>query len=397
MQQVLWRIPIKTQWTPDGIPIYGFGMMLFLAFILCTWLASRRARRVGISREHVQDLVIWLFVGGLLGARISHLVFEQPWGGWGWFFKQLPQIWNGGIIFYGSVVGGLAGYACAWWFILRRYRVATLTLADILAPSVAVGLCLGRLGCFLNGCCYGQVACAECAAYPAVHFPLSAPARSSLVRAGDQTPAGFTLSESQPAEGVRVGQVVPGSPAWDAGLRPDDVIVKVDGMDAPELAAYLERLDDRVTFKGRPFSELFAEYLGQLGYWPRGKTDLSLSVRHKNEAGPTDLPTFTPRTLGLYPTQLYESISMVLLLLLLLAYEPFRRRDGQVMALMMIGYAVHRYLNEILRDDPRPVGPERYTSVFLFAAGLALWLWLQFKPASKQAEAPSPKPAAAGV
>ncbi len=394
MQQVLWRIPIKTSWTPDGIPIYGFGMMLFLAFILCTWLASRRARRVGISREHVQDLVIWLFVGGLLGARISHLVLEEPWGGWEWFFRQLPQIWNGGIIFYGSVLGGLVGYACAWWFILRRYRVSTLTLADILAPSVAVGLCLGRLGCFLNGCCYGQVACAACAVSPTAHFPLSAPPRASLVRAGEQTAAGFTLSESQPAEGARVGQVVPGSPAWNAGLRPGDVIVGADGMGAAELEGYLERTEDRVPFKGKPFPELFADYLT---YWPRCKSDLSLSVVHDKETRPTDLHPFTPRTLGLYPTQLYESVSMVLLLLLLLAYEPFRRRDGQVMALLMMGYAVHRYLNELLRDDPRPVGPERYTSVFLFAAGLALWLWLQFKPAGKQAAAPSPKPAAAGA
>jgi prolipoprotein diacylglyceryltransferase len=375
MQQVLWRIPIKTSWTPDGIPIYGFGMMLFFAFILCTWLASRRARRVGISPQNVQDLVIWLFVGGLLGARIAHLILEQHWRpwqqGWWWFFVQLPQIWNGGIIFYGSVVGGLFGYACAWWFILRHYRVPTLTLADILAPSVAVGLCLGRLGCFLNGCCYGQVACAACAVYPAVHFPLSAPPREALVQAGIQTPAGFTLRDPAPAGPPRVDRVVPGSLAEDAGLRPGDRIVGADG----QPIATGEELYD---------------YLGGLGRWPRGKTDLSLSVVHEGDNHPTDLPAFKPRTVGLYPTQLYESVSMFLLLLLLLAYEPFRHRDGQVMALMMMGYAVHRYLNEILRADERPVGAERYTSVFLLAAGLVLWLWLQFRPAAR-AEAPTTK------
>jgi phosphatidylglycerol---prolipoprotein diacylglyceryl transferase len=392
MQQVLWRIPLKTAWTPEGIPLYGFGAMLLLAFLLCTWLASRRAARLGIAKENIQDMVIWLFVGGLLGARISHLLGEQPWGGWAWFFTQLPQIWNGGIIFYGSVLGGLVGYVCAWWFIFRKYKTSTLTLADILAPSIAVGLCLGRIGCFLNGCCYGQVACADCAVYPTVHFPLSAPARVALVRAGDQTAAGFTLSEPQPAEGARVDQVVPHSPAWAAGLRSGDVIVQVDGMGVEELAAYLKRTDDEYPIKGRTFSELFSVYLGQLGYWPRGKTNLSLSVVHEGETGPTALPPYTPRTLGLYPTQLYESVSMVLLLLVLLAYEPFRHRDGQVMAVLMMGYAVHRFLNEILRDDPRPVGFERYTSVFLFAAGLILWVWLQWKPARAQVDSANSMP-----
>jgi phosphatidylglycerol---prolipoprotein diacylglyceryl transferase len=381
MRQVLWRIPIKFKWMPDwwpdDLPIYGFGMMLFLAFILCTWLASRRARRVGIAPERIQDLVIWLFVGGLLGARICHLLFEQKWQGLGWFFQQLPQIWNGGIVFYGSVLGGLTGYLGAWWFIFRKQRTSTWTLADVLAPSVALGLCLGRIGCLLNGCCYGQVACADCTVYPAVHFPLSAPAGGTLVKTGVQTAAGFTFDPNQPTEGACVGQVVPDSPAWAAGLRPGDVIVKANDhpITSPQdLSAYLNDPDQ----------------------W-RGKTDLSLAVVHKGDVRPTELQAFAPRTLGLYPTQVYESVSMFLLLLLLLAYEPFRRRDGQVMALLMMGYGIHRFLNEMLRDDPRPEGFESYTSVVLVAAGLALWLWLQLKPAAKTVDPPKAELAPAGA
>jgi prolipoprotein diacylglyceryltransferase len=366
MQQVLWRIPILQNWFPDGIPIYGFGMMLFLAFIACTWLGGCRAQRVGIAKEHIQDLAIWLFVGGLLGARITYLLQEQPRPTPVEFLKRLPQIWNGGIILYGSILGALAGYAGAWFFIFRKRHIPTLKLADVIAPSVALGLCLGRLGCFLNGCCYGQVACPDCAVYPRVHFPLSAPAREALVEEGYQTAAGFTLAERQPGDGARVGQVVPGSPAADSGLRPGDLIVGADGQDVKS-------------------PEDLNAYLGGLRNWPRGKTDLQLTVVHAGGER-QELPPFSPRTLGLYPTQLYESVSMVLLLLLLLAYEPFRRAEGQVMALLMVGYAVHRYLNELLRDDPRPVGFERYASVFLFAAGLALWLWLQFRPRSARRE-----------
>ncbi len=72
---------------------------------------------------------------------------------------------------------------------------------------------------------------------------------------------------------------------------------------------------------------------------------------------------------------------MVFVMLLLLAYTPFKTRDGQVMVLMMLTYAVHRYINEMLRNDPRPVGFERHASVFLFGAGIVMALWLWTRPA----------------
>jgi prolipoprotein diacylglyceryltransferase len=378
MQQVLRRIPLKFGPFPDGIPIYGFGMMLFLAFILCTWLAGRRARREGIAKEHIQDLAIWLFIGGLLGARITYLLLEVPRPTFTELVTRLPKIWDGGIYLYGSVIGALVGYLGAYFFIFRKYRISTLKLADIIAPSVAVGLCLGRIGCFLNGCCYGQVACADCAVYP-VHFPLSAPARESLVDAGAQTVAGFTVADDQPADldGVKVGQVEHDSPAYAAGLRPGDIIqgVTIDGV------------EQKV---GSP-AEL-SKVLGSLQYWKRGAKTISLDVRHANgPAGAT--AAFTPRTVGLHPTQLYEVVSMFLLFLVLTAYYPLHTRDGQVMAVLMVCYGTHRFFNEMLRDDPRQVGFERYTSVLLVAAGLALLAWTWLRPAQYRPQVPAREPA----
>src|SRR5262245_46026364 len=179
MLQVLWKIPIL-----GGVPIYGFGMMLFLAFLACTWLAGRRAEREGIAKETVQDLAIWVFIGGLLGARITYLLNEPgPMTAWQ-FVKKLPLIWEGGIVLYGSVVGGVAAYFLAWALVYRKQGLRTLRFLDAVAPSVAVGLALGRVGCFLNGCCYGQVACADCAVVATAHFPLSAPSREELVHNG---------------------------------------------------------------------------------------------------------------------------------------------------------------------------------------------------------------------
>jgi prolipoprotein diacylglyceryltransferase len=370
MQQVLFRIPWRTEWFPDGIPLYGFGLMLFLAFLLCTMLAGKRAEGQGIPRTVVSDLAIWLFVGGLIGARTFFLLVElgpdeRP-DSLVRFLVLMPQIWNGGIILYGGVLGALVSFLLAMVLVYRKQGLSAFQLADILAPSVALGICLGRIGCFLNGCCYGQVVCGDGAACP-VHFPLSAPARVELVRDGYQTAAGFTLAPRQRDTGVIVGPVDPNSAAYRAGLRPGDVIDKVDGKDTSraDLAYYLDR------------------------GWPRGKNDLTLTVQGKGDL------TFVPRTLGLYPTQIYESISMFLLFVFLSAFYPYRKFDGQVVALLMMGYGVHRFFNEMLRDDRRPIGFERYTSLILIVAGVLILVWpfLVGKRAARRLEPAQPSAA----
>jgi prolipoprotein diacylglyceryltransferase len=363
-------------WLGWSIPIFGFGVMLCLAFLLCTWMGGYRARRVGIPPESIQDLAIWVFVGGIIGARLLFLFLEvRPRPAPLEMLYLLPQIWTGGIILYGAVVGALIAYVGAWYFIFRPRRIPTLLLADVVAPAVALGVCLGRIGCFLNGCCFGQVACPECAVWPAVHYPLSAPSRELLVHKGWQTAAGFTYADQQPQLGVKVGKVFPDSPAWQSGLRPGDVIVGVDGHRVAELGE--ERWP--------PVSDVtrFSNYLDNLAHW-QGQPYLTLAVTREGEQAPVTLPPFAPVTLGLYPTQLYESVSMALMILVLLAYEPLRKARGQVMAVLMMGYAVHRYLNELLRIDPRPQGVESYSSVVLFAAGLGMWLWLHFRARTTQ-------------
>jgi prolipoprotein diacylglyceryltransferase len=372
MLQVLFRIPIYTDWSPDGVPIYGFGMMLFLAFLLCVWLAGRRGDKVGISRELIQDVAIWVFVGGLIGARVTYLLLDRnsPVRTVGDFFVQLPRIWDGGIILYGSVVGGTAAYFLGWWVSFRKRGVDTLKLADVVAPSIALGVCLGRLGCFLNGCCYGQVVSADCQGACPVHFPLSAPARQTLVENGLQTAAGFTLLPpsriGKEEEGKAVIEAVePNSVAWNAGLRPGQVLEAVDGQSlAPDR--------NKAGEISRSGSEKLTSYL--VYNWPKGKNNLELKVEGRDE-----LIRYTPRTLGLHPTQVYESISMFLLVLLLVAYTPYKSRDGQVMGLLMVCYAVHRYLNELLRADDRPTGFEAYGSLILLAAGVAFLVWLAFR------------------
>jgi prolipoprotein diacylglyceryltransferase len=349
MYPILFTIPLSSLWErlPD-IPIHSYGAMLFVAFICCTSLAAWLARPYGIPRHVFQDLAIWLFAFGILGGRLAYVIkypgdFET--------FGQVFAIWSGGLIVYGAFFGGALGFLIAYRLFLHKYNLGVWQFTDVIAPCVALGMCLGRIGCLLNGCCYGNIACDSC---PSVHFPITAAPSRDMVKRGHQTSAGFTVN----ADGsTTVSAVEPGSPAAAAGLQSGDTIVKINGR---ELRGY------------RDLENAFREI-------PRDRAVLDLEVQRgeQNRA----LPAFRPRSLGLHPTQLYETISMILLLFFLLAYYPYRTHDGSVLVLFLFGYSLHRFVNEMLRTDTEKVAFDmtlsQNISILVAALGvvLAILVW----------------------
>lgn len=359
MNQVLFWIPIKTDWTPQGIPIYGFGLMLFLAFVISTYLAGRRAERQGIPGERMQDLILWIFLGGLIGGRLFYMIqyrhqIANP-------LTEFFQIWNGGIVFYGSAAGGFVGYLIARR-LMPRFNVSAWRIGDILAPSVAIGLALGRLGCLLNGCCYGNAAPPG---MPAIHFPtMTAPSRD-FVRLY-QTSTGFAM-DPKAKDPRTVGAVEPDSPAARSGIQAGDVIVGVDGRAVDDYYDLVRALTDE---------------------WPRGKKDVSFTVRR--DRAEEVIGPYIPRTIGLNPTQIYESISMLLLFGVLVCLYPVRQFDGQVLAVLMLAYAVHRYCNELLRHDTPTyflgLTVSQEISILIFAGGVIIWLLRRHSPVAPRTD-----------
>ena len=150
-----------------GIPVFGYGLMMFVGFSSATWLASRRVREIGQPPETIWDMMMWALIPGLLGARAIYLM--QNWnqvfaGKRGMDLLLAPfALWDGGIVFYGSVMGGIVGVVVY----CRRRGIDPLAMFDVIAPSMFVGEGFGRIGCFLYGCCYGKA----CDLPWAVRFP----------------------------------------------------------------------------------------------------------------------------------------------------------------------------------------------------------------------------------
>jgi phosphatidylglycerol---prolipoprotein diacylglyceryl transferase len=133
------------------VTVYSYGFMLALAFILGTALAQAKARTRGIDPNKILDLVFSILVSSIIGARALFVAIN-----WQYYKANLFDIfkvWEGGLVFYG---GFLLALCVAFWF-MRKNRLPAWKIADIMAPSVALGIALGRIGCFLNGCCYGSV------------------------------------------------------------------------------------------------------------------------------------------------------------------------------------------------------------------------------------------------
>ncbi len=125
------------------------GIFTALAVLGGIWLGSRRAERWGFSADGVGTVVIWAVVGGLIGARLFHVLDHLP------YYAEHPleafAVWEGGIAVYGAFIGGILGGMIG----VRQTGLATWPLLDAAAPAMLLGQAIGRLGCLSNGDAWG--------------------------------------------------------------------------------------------------------------------------------------------------------------------------------------------------------------------------------------------------
>ncbi|MHB0977163.1 MAG: prolipoprotein diacylglyceryl transferase [Candidatus Aquicultorales bacterium] len=132
-----------------GYALHTFGLLLAVGVVIGVSIAYRDLKRRNMDPGIAYDLAIYALIGGLFGARLTYVAGHLA------DFASRPlavlAIWEGGLIFYGGLIGGAAA-------VLLYIRIRKLPLgqtADVMAMPLAVGSAVGRLGCFANGCCYG--------------------------------------------------------------------------------------------------------------------------------------------------------------------------------------------------------------------------------------------------
>jgi phosphatidylglycerol:prolipoprotein diacylglycerol transferase len=397
-----------------GLPIRGYGVMLLIALVSAVGLGVYRAKQRGIDPEIMYSLAIWLFVGGFGGARIFYVTeyWTQQFAKHhadgsldiGATLAAVANVAQGGIVVY----GGLAGGALAGALFLRRHRLSVLRLFDICAPSVMLGLAIGRIGCFLNGCCYGGV----CTLPWAVAFPPQSPPFERQMNradaAGNQLYLhGMAFSDQASGLGgpALIDKVQPDSAAARSGLHSNEQILEIDRQSATDATPVQvfpsKRRDGPGEGTVSQDDSLSAAEMALLGVSGEGTR---IIVRTEQHAKPlqwkiTAADEPPQNSLPVHPTQLYSSLDALLLCFVLLAYEPFRRHDGETLALLFILHPLARFLVEAIRtDEPKQyfgMSISQVGSLVFVAAALGLWFYLRRQPVNTGAVAGEPRAATA--
>jgi phosphatidylglycerol:prolipoprotein diacylglycerol transferase len=129
------------------IEIRWYGLMVVFAILSIIAISLVEAKRVGLSQEHIYAAAIWAIIGGVLGSRLIHIIDQ-----WDYYIANPSQILRfEGLAVYGAVIGILI--AIIVYSLVKK--ISIWQLGDIVSPGALVGMAIGRIGCTINGCCYG--------------------------------------------------------------------------------------------------------------------------------------------------------------------------------------------------------------------------------------------------
>ncbi len=181
MHPILFTIPLF-----GGLPVHTYGVLAATGFLAGMSWAGYDARRRGYNPNLVMDLVFYMILTGIVVSRLHYILVTDP----GMFIRaplDVFKIWQGGITFYGGVIGGISAVAYYVW----RYHLSFFDYADIIAPGVSIGHAFGRMGCLMAGCCHGLPTSAG--AWYGISYPEGV---------GSLAPTGVSLYPTQPMEAL---------------------------------------------------------------------------------------------------------------------------------------------------------------------------------------------------
>jgi phosphatidylglycerol:prolipoprotein diacylglycerol transferase len=346
---------------PIGLPVRGYGLMMMLGVSAATALSYRRVLQLGVPKDSFMSLVLFTVIGGLAGARVFYVVQK-----WSELAGQtiLEKLWTalqfteGGLVVYGAVLGGITGILS--WAFLQRVR--PLALLDAIVPAFFIGLAFGRLGCLLNGCCFGGICETNT---PAISFPLGSPAYI------DQLESGRLLGiNTNPSNQNEISSIDAGTWAEKQGILPGDHLESIEVGAIPlSNSALAEKIR---AHQPTPIEAVV-------------HTD-------RGNYATTELP---PKSLPVHPSQIYASITAFLLCFWSTSIPRWTARPGLVFGSGWLVYGILRYIEEIIRvDEAGQFGTNlsiaQWVSIVGILFGIALTLWVFLRPAKLEPTATRP-------
>ncbi len=365
MHPILFNLPLLNR------PIPAYGGMVMLALLVGVWWAGRLARKFKADPDIILNLGILILIFYVIGARTFYVIHY-----WETQYAHNPMqafwIWSGGFEFYGGFIGAFV--ACYLYLLIKRLPIRLY--ADLMAAPLMLGAGLGRVGCFLFGCCWGAL-CPATLPW-AVEFPYSSP------------PFNAHWEErlvTVPAQLLAIDNVGRASP-----------------ISRDILALTSEQLEDFRQLSKKVASEMEkARASGDAKKAKKleGRLEASLQLRpvlrHFDEyqIKPADLralvETMNLRSRPVHPAQLYSAVGPLLLAWMMYLYLNRRKRHGMVMILTMTLYAAERFVEELVRAD-NPVDTFGLTvsqGISLALLGILLVCYLYIRRLPLQ----SPRPA----
>lgn len=348
---IIWVLPNIVK--PTGLPIQSYGAMMLTGIITGLLLGIYRAKKYGYKSDLIVSMVLWMCILGIIGARTFFCI--EYWSimkadTWAQTIRNCLNFTEGGLVVYGSLFGGLLGIVC---FILttpnpneeteKKKRLSIWRMLDIIAPSMVLGLAFGRIGCFLNGCCFGGVCDVD--KYPwGVSFPAGSPpfmdqVEKGLISLDNQPLQGLTLERIYLPDnhvGIIVKSVEKDSEAEKAGMKPDDLILKIN--------------DDSL-FDNNGNAQMDRAYYGlTAGARTAGIVKITRS-NAPNEVVWNYSSKKEPRSFPVHPTQLYSSFNALILMIILLIFDRFKHWEGATFLLLVTLYPITRWILEAIRID----------------------------------------------
>ncbi|MGV8122968.1 MAG: prolipoprotein diacylglyceryl transferase [Candidatus Xenobiia bacterium LiM19] len=140
----------RVLFTVFNFPVYTYGVMLVTGFMAGILFTIKRNRSKSISTDNIMDFSLYLLLGGIVGARLVYVLlhFSEYIGS----PLSIINLREGGLSWHGALLGGLIAFI----LIARKRRIKFGELVDLCSPGIMLGLAVGRLGCFMNGCCLGD-------------------------------------------------------------------------------------------------------------------------------------------------------------------------------------------------------------------------------------------------